>query len=85
MVHTKIHRKNFVEGTEKLSDEYIVTLTVNEHEQTFGKDFHTGATKTLKFSLPVDVKDIINIKLESKKVFENDPMVTYDTIELIFV
>jgi len=85
MVHTKIHRKNFVEGTEKLSDDYIVTLTVNEHEQTFGKDFHTGATKTLKFSLPVDVKDVINIKLESKKVFQNDPMVTYDTIELIFV
>jgi len=35
--------------------------------------------------LPVEVKDIINIKLESKKVFENDPMGTYDTIELIFV
>ena len=42
-------------------------------------------TKTLKFSLPVDIKDVINIKLESKKVFKGDPSITYDTIELIFV
>ena len=85
MIHAKIHRKNFVEGTQNLSDDYCVTLTVNEHEQKFGKDFHMGKTKTLKFSLPVDVKDVINIKLESKKVFKDDPSITYDTIELIFV
>ena len=85
MIHAKIHRKNFVEGTQNLSDDYCVTLTVNEHEQIFGKDFHMGETKTLKFSLPVDIKDVINIKLESKKVFKDDPAITYDTIELIFV
>lgn len=85
MIHAKIHRKNFVEGTQNLSDDYCVTLTVNEHEQIFGKDFHMGETKTLKFSLPVDIKDVINIKLESKKVFKDDPSITYDTIELIFV
>ena len=85
MIHAKIHRKNFVEGTQNLSDDYCVTLTVNEHEQIFGKDFHMGGTKTLKFSLPVDIKDVINIKLESKKVFKDDPSITYDTIELIFV
>ena len=66
MIHAKIHRKNFVEGTQNLSDDYCVTLTVNEHEQIFGKDFHMGETKTLKFSLPVDIKDVINIKLESR-------------------
>ena len=85
MVHTKIQRKNFVEGTEKLSDDYCVTLSVNEHQQSFGKEFHKGDTKTLSYSLPVDIKDVINIKLESKKVFNDDPMITYDTIELIFV
>ena len=35
MIHAKIHRKNFVEGTQNLSDDYCVTLTVNEHEQIF--------------------------------------------------
>ena len=44
-----------------------------------------GERNTLKLSLPVDVKDVFNIKLESKKVFKDDPAITYDTIELIFV
>ena len=85
MIHTTIKRDNFLEGSENLSDEYQVQLQVNDHVYNIGKEYHEGDTKLIKCNHNVDLNDIINIKLESKKVFKNSKEVTYDQIEVILI
>ena len=85
MIHTTIKRDNFVDGSENLSDEYQVKLQINDHVYNIGKEYHEGNTKLIKCNHNVDLTDIINIKLESKKVFNNSDEVTYDQIEVILI
>ena len=87
MLDLDVETFQFYMGNDACTIKYIKDEYTNDelgpkvHEVSIPK----GETKTLKFSLPVDIKDVINIKLESKKVFKDDPSITYDTIELIFV
>lgn len=78
---TSFHRKNFVEGSEKLSDQYVVTLTVNDQIHTLQKDFHQGETKKIIVQNFIDMDLPIHIKLESKKVFVDSSDITYDQLE----
>ncbi len=49
-VHTKIIRHNYVHGSDTLEDDYTITFDVNGSKQNFGKEYHKGDTKLLKFT-----------------------------------
>jgi hypothetical protein len=77
----KFNRKNFVVGSEKLTDEYKITLTMNDQTHTLDKTFHQGKNKTVSVQNFMDLDLPIKIKLESKKQFENQSDITYDQLE----
>jgi len=79
---TTFNRKNFVEGSEKLTDEYDVTLTVNDQTHKLDKTFHQGDTKKVSVQNFVDMDLPITVALESKKQFTDSADVTYD--QLVF-
>src|SRR6056300_143408 len=79
---TTFNRKNFVEGSEKLTDNYDVTLTVNDQTHKLYKTFHQGETKKVSVRNFVDMDLPITVALESKKQFTDSVDVTYD--QLIF-
>ena len=79
---TTFNRKNFVEGSEKLTDDYGVTLTVNDQTHKLDKTFHQGETKKVSVQNFVDMDLPITVALESKKQFTNCADVTYD--QLVF-
>jgi hypothetical protein len=83
-IQAEIYRHNFVKNSEFLSDEYKVTLNINEHEFILDKNYHHGENKLIIFNCNIDlINQGLNIFLSSKKVFNNDKKnVTYDQIEL---
>jgi hypothetical protein len=82
-IQTEIYRHNFVKNSEFLSDEYKITLNINEHEFILGKNYHQGENKYIMFKCDIDlINQGLNIFLSSKKVFNNDKNITYDQIEL---
>lgn len=82
MCTANFFRKNFVEGSEYLTDDYNVTLDINNQVTMLDKTFHEGDTKKLSIQNFVDMDLPIVIKLQSKKVFAQSSEVTYDQIEL---
>ena len=78
---TKFHRKNFVKGSEKLTDHYQVKLKVNDQTHTLDKTFHQGDTKNISVQNFVDMDLPITVSLESKKQFEDSDNITYDQLE----
>ena len=78
---TKFNRKNFVEGSEKLTDEYQVKLKVNDQTHTIDKTFHEGATKNISVQNFVDMDLPITVSLESRKQFTDSDDITYDQLE----
>jgi hypothetical protein len=78
---TIFNRKNYVEGSEKLSDDYVITLTVNNHQTLISKEFHQGETKRISVQNFIDMDLPIHIKLESKKAFVDTKDITYDQLE----
>ena len=79
---TTFNRKNFVEGSEKLTDDYGITLTVNDQMHKLDKTFHQGETKKVSVQNFVDMDLPITVALESKKQFTDSADVTYD--QLVF-
>ena len=79
---TVFDRKHYVEGSENLSDEYEIKLQINNHVSYLDKEFHEGDNKRVQFVHPVICGNPINIKLESKKTFQDSEDVTYDQIEI---
>ena len=78
---TKFNRKNFVEGSEKLTDEYQVNLKPPAHIHTIDKTFHEGETKNISVQNFVDMDLPITVSLESKKQFMDSNDITYDHLE----
>lgn len=78
---TKFRRKNFVKGSEKLSDQYQVKLKVNDQTHTLDKSFHQGETANISVQNFVDMDLPITVSLESKKQFEDSNDITYDQLE----
>ena len=78
---TKFNRKNFVEGSEKLTDEYQVKLKVNDQTHTIDKTFHEGATKNISVQNFVDMDLPITVSLESRKQVTDSDDITYDQLE----
>jgi len=78
---THFNRKNFVEGSEKLTDEYKITLKINDQTHTIDKSFHQGDTKNISLQTFVDMDLPITVSLESKKQFKNSDDITYDQLE----
>ena len=79
---TTFNRKNFVEGSEKLTDDYGITLTVNDQMHKLDKTFHQGETKKVSVQNFVDMDLPITVALESKKQFTDSADITYD--QLVF-
>jgi hypothetical protein len=77
-----LERKNYVIGSEKLTGDYKITLSINNQKYFLDKDFHKGDLKKLSLQTYVDIKLPIYIELESKKVFEHSDKITYDQIVL---
>jgi hypothetical protein len=77
-----LERKNYVIGSEKLTGDYKITLSINNQKYFLDKDFHKGDLKKLSLQTYVDIKLPIYIELESKKVFEHSDKITYDQIIL---
>jgi hypothetical protein len=78
---TNFNRKNFVQGSEKLTDQYCVTLKINDQTHTLDKTFHKGETKKISVQNFVDMSLPITVSLESKKQFEDSNDITYDQLE----
>ena len=69
-------------GRKKLTDDYGVTLTVNDQTHKLDKTFHQGDTKKVSVQNFVDMDLPITVALESKKQFTDSADVTYD--QLVF-
>lgn len=80
--HTIFERNNWVEQSDKLESEYSVNLEVNEHAETFGKEWHEGNTKTLAFEHEVDFTKEVNLRWWSRKSFVGGKLVTYDDMRV---
>jgi hypothetical protein len=78
---TYFNRKNFVEGSEKLSNEYLIKLKINNQTHAFDKTFHEGETKNISVQTYVDMDLPITVSLESKKQFLDSDDITYDQLE----
>ena len=46
---TNICRYNFVEGSEKLTDDFLITFVVNDQITLIGKEYHEGNTANITF------------------------------------
>jgi hypothetical protein len=77
-----LERKNYVIGSEKLTDDYKITLSINNQKYFFDKDFHKEDVKKISLQTYINLELPVDIKLESKKVFEHSNKITYDQIEL---
>lgn len=76
---TTIHRHNFVEGSENLTDDYLVTFSINNQKTFLNKDWYEEDTKVIKFdshyTYPLDIRWF------SKKPFVNSSDVYWDDIQ----
>ena len=79
-IDTTIRRKNYVEGSDLLQDDYLITFDVNGHLTKFGKEYHQGASKVIDFSSPYSFP--IAIQWYSKKNFTLFKGTTWDHIIL---
>jgi hypothetical protein len=80
---TTFCRHNWVKGSEKLADDYTVAFELNEHCETFGREWHDGETKQIKFQHDADINQTIHLRWHSRKSFvNNQPPLTYDDIRV---
>jgi len=77
--YTHIDRKNYVDQSDQL-DDYEVTFEVNDHIEKFGKEYHIGDTKEIKFEHEMSIANPIKIRWWSRKSFLGGSLVTYDDI-----
>lgn len=78
-VTTYIIRKNYVEGSELLDENYRVDFTINNETVTLDREYHQGNSHQMRFehtyTYPLDIKWM------SRKSFQGSDRVTYDEIE----
>ena len=80
--HIQLLRLNHVEGSEHVSDDYRITVRCNQFVYKIGKEYHQGVNPAINFKDLVDVNGYCCFSVETKKVFKNSPITTYDHLQL---
>jgi hypothetical protein len=75
-------RLNDVKGIENLSDQYRVTLKINEYTHIIGKEFYQENNKVMTFENTINATDYFYFSVETKKVVMNNPEIKYDQLKL---
>jgi hypothetical protein len=78
---TNFFRKNFVQGSDKLTDQYCIRLCVNGQQHLLDRSFHQGDIKQVSVQNFVDMDMPISVELESKKQFTDSMDITFDQLE----
>jgi len=81
-VPQRLTERILLKAVKKLTDDYGITLTVNDQMHKLDKTFHQGETKKVSVQNFVDMDLPITVALESKKQFTDSTDVTYD--QLVF-
>ena len=72
-------RKNYVEGSELLDENYRVDFTINGEEFILDKNYHKGKAHNTSFEHTYNYP--LDIKWSSRKSFQGSDRITYDEIE----
>jgi hypothetical protein len=80
--HIQLLQLNHVKGSENLSDDYCITVRCNQHIYKLGKEYHQGVNKAINFRDLINVNGYCCFSVETKKVFKNSPITTYDHLQL---
>mgnify|MGYP001227625985 CR=1 FL=1 len=80
VLETSIHRHNFVEGSETLDSDFLITFVINDQKTLLGKEYHEGNTANITFDNYYTYP--LKIKWGSKKSFTDTENVYWDDIEL---
>jgi len=80
VLETSIIRHNFVEGSETLDGDFLITFTINDQITLLGKEYHEGETANITFDNYYTYP--LRIKWGSKKSFTDTENVYWDDIEL---
>jgi hypothetical protein len=75
---TNIHRYNFVEGSENLDDDYLVTFDICGQKTFLDKSYHQGNSNDINFKSYYDYP--LSIRWYSRKPFTDSKTVYYDDI-----
>lgn len=78
-ITTYVIRKNYVEGSELLDENYKIRFEINGETVTLDKQYHRGNSHQIRFEHTYNYP--LDIKWSSRKSFQGSDKVTYDEIE----
>lgn len=79
--HVQITRYEPVQGSNKVSDDYMITVSTNQHVYHVGKEYHEGASKVINLKDLIDAGGYCRLMVQTKKVFDNTKDITYDQLQ----
>ena len=79
VLHTKIHRYNYVQGSENLDNDYLVTFLVNGSTTLLDKSYHEGPSRDIEFDNYYSYP--LHVRWHSRKPFTDTKSVYWDDIE----
>ena len=79
--HVQLIRFNSVQGSEHVSDDYCITVKCNQCTHTVGKEYHQGQNQNINFKDLIDASGYCCFSVQTKKVFDNTSVITYDQLQ----